>query len=111
MGWDAWLVDDRGHTEGDWNYTYNTGPMIYDALDRAGISLDEHRNLWNYLQGKTGAEGGFVLAAIVRELEADPDHYRAMNPPNGWGDYEGILKVLTDMRNSVPEWPTTWHTC
>ena len=27
-------------------------------------------------------------------MEADPETYRAMNPPNGWGDYEGALAYL-----------------
>jgi hypothetical protein len=32
-----------------------------------------------------------------------------MSPSNGWGDYDGFVKVLTSMRDAVPEWPTTWR--
>lgn len=131
MSWDAWLTDDRGHSEGEWNYTHNTSRMIYAVLDDAGVELAastrpcstydhetqewvSHPNghgtitWWDHLNGMSGPAGAAYLDTIVRGLEADPDRFRAMNPENGWGDYEGVLKVLTEMRNAVPEWPTEW---
>ena len=39
MSWNAYLTDDRGHTEGDWNYTHNCSGMIYAVLDDAGVEL------------------------------------------------------------------------
>lgn len=131
MSWDAWLFDDRGHSEGEWNYTHNTSRMIYAVLEDAGIELaaetrpcvwfDEdgighdapegHGTIawYDHLNGMEGPQGAAFLHTIIRGLEADPARFRAMNPDNGWGDYDGLLKVLTDMRNAVPEWPTTWH--
>lgn len=131
MSWDAHLIDDRGHTEGDWNYTHNTSRMIYAVLADAGVELPadiracstydretetwtHHPNghgtvaWWDYLDGMTGPEGAAYLNVIIRGLEADPDRFRAMNPENGWGNYDDLVKLLTEMRNSVPEWPTTW---
>lgn len=131
MSWDAHLTDDRGHTEGDWNYTHNTSRMIYAVLEDAGIVLpadtrpcqwlDREKGQWHYapnghgsvpwwdhLDGMSGPDGAAYLHLIIRGLEADPERFRAMNPPNGWGDYEGLLKILTEMRDRVPEWPTTW---
>jgi len=35
-----------------------------------------------------------VLAAALADALAHPDDYRAMNPPNGWGDYEGFVEIL-----------------
>jgi hypothetical protein len=32
VSWDATLIDDRGHVEGDWNYTHNCNRMIAAAL-------------------------------------------------------------------------------
>jgi hypothetical protein len=58
---------------------------------------------------KSGSEGAALLDHVVRRLEADPGTYTAMNPSNGWGDYDGLLDVLRDMRRSVPEWPTLWE--
>ena len=31
MSWDAFLIDDRGHVEGDWNYTHNINKMVHEA--------------------------------------------------------------------------------
>ena len=109
MGWWAHLTDDRGHTEGDWNYTHNCAVMAWVALDTAGQPVPEGESWWMKLSGLPGPEGAAYLHTIVRELETDPDRYRAMNPSNGWGDYDSFLATLVDMRNAVPEWPTTWH--
>lgn len=29
-------------------------------------------------------------------LKSDPDTFKRLNPPNGWGDYEGFVKVVSD---------------
>ena len=115
MSWDAWLTDDRGHTEGDWNFTHNTSCMIYavlkDALGELPPDPEESGTTvrwWEHLNGMSGPEGAAYLHAIITGLEADPDRFRAMNPENGWGNYDDLVKVLRDMRDRVPEWPTTW---
>lgn len=105
MSWDAYLIDDRGHTEGVWNYTYNTTPMVRAAAAAAGIDFDGFQHS---LHGMTGSEGGVVLTALIREMEANPARYEAMNPPNGWGSYEGILETMRSMVAAIPEWPTKW---
>lgn len=134
MSWDAWLTDDRGHSEGSWNYTHNTNCMAKIAAEEAGVqfpadtrecwaapcgpdgSLTHYPHgkgtvsWWDHLDGMSGPDGAAYLHVIVRELERCPDRYRALNPPNGWGDYDGLLKTLTDMRDAVPEWPTQWAT-
>lgn len=118
MSWDASLHDDRGHCEGDWNYTHNCSRMIYAVLEDEGIELGERLmgfpermlpcSWYDRLNGATGPDGAAYLDTIVRGLEADPERFRAMNPENGWGDYDSLLKTLTDMRDRVPEWPTEW---
>lgn len=65
---------------------------------------------WDLLNDKTGPEGAELLDHIVRGLESDPDRFEKMNPDNGWGDYNSLVEVLKDMRDRVPEWPTTWRT-
>jgi hypothetical protein len=125
MGWNAWLTDDHGGcTQGEWNYTHNTNGMIAAALE-ANTRLKVARQTglligpgilgaaigptwWRLLDGKSGPEGAHLLFDIVAGLERDPDRFRDMNPPNGWGDYDSLLDVLRDMRDRVPEWPTTW---
>jgi len=105
MGWDAYLHDDRGHQEGDWNYTFNTSRMVYAVLEDEGYEYEE-RNWFSHLDGMTGAEGAEFLGMIIRGMEADPDRFRALNPENGWGDYDTFLKEMH--HESLKEWPTVW---
>lgn len=112
MSWDACLIDDRGHVEGDWNYTHNCNVMANAAMDAAGIErlVVDGRPVswWRHIAGMTGPDGASVLHAIIGQFDADPDWFRAMNPENGWGDFDSFRAVLVEMRNRVPEWPTRW---
>ncbi|MEO3856157.1 hypothetical protein [Acrocarpospora sp. B8E8] len=90
MSYDVWLEIDTGH--GEWqevveigNYTMNVFPMWADALN--GMSLREYHHA-------LCSEAAGPLADGVKRMEADPEKYRAMNPSNGWGDYEGALNYL-----------------
>jgi hypothetical protein len=62
------------------------------------------------LDGMSGKQGREYLLTIIAGLEADPGRYRAMNPDNGWGDYDSLLRVLREMADAVPDWPTAWST-
>jgi len=84
MSWDA---DFDGRS---WNYTHNTNRMIRD------IDPD----WWDSLDGLSGAEGSALLGKIITGLESDPERFRAMNPENGWGDYDSLLGVLREMKRA-----------
>ena len=102
MGWYAYLKDDRGHEEGEWNYTSNCNQMAQTTLPEGS---DHWLDLLNDSDGPTGAK---LLDGIIRAILSDPQRFEAMNPDNGWGDRQSFLRVLTEMRNSVPERPTVW---
>lgn len=129
MGWNVHLTDDRGHEEGSWSFTHNCNGMANatltaDELREGGIrwwtsrdrpdivarlEAGEMRGSWWYcLDAMPGPAGAAFLDRIIRGLEADPERFRALNPGNGWGDFDSFVKVLTGMRDAVPEWPTTW---
>lgn len=125
MSWAAYLTDDRGHSEGEWGYTHNTNGMIEACLDPNEVDSTAERPpfwvklgnttmgrgaWWDLLDGKAGATGAELLDHVIRGLEADPERFRAMNPDNGWGNYDRLLEELRSMRDAVPEWPTTWTT-
>lgn len=116
MSWNAYLTDDRGHTEGDWNYTHNCNGManavLYDGYEPqpvfAEVFQPKRESWWKVLDGMTGPEGAALLDRIIKGIDADRPRFEAMNPDNGWGDVDSFVKVLTEMRDAVPEWPTTW---
>ena len=67
----------------DRNYTSNVSAM----WRHAGVELlDFH--------GRPARKLTPHLAAAIEQMEANPETYRAMNPENGWGDYEGCLDFL-----------------
>jgi hypothetical protein len=49
---------------------------------------------WKELIGAPATETGGMLTSVADELRRHPDKYRAMNPPNGWGNYEGAIAFL-----------------
>lgn len=104
MSWDAYIGGQS------WNYTHNTNGMIAAAYmaaagedtPQAGGSLGPMIGpaWWQRLEGMTGAEGAQYLGQIIAGLTSDPALFRAMNPANEWGSYDGLLRVLRDMRNA-----------
>lgn len=91
MSYDIRLTIDTGGSEpatvwDGWNYTSNIAPM----WRHAGADLAE-------FHGKKAGECAPLLAAAIERMEADPETYLAMNPPNGWGSYEGLLRALRDL--------------
>lgn len=78
----------------DLNITYNLSPM-WRACD------------WDFhdLEGRTGADIGEGVAHVVQKLKADPDKFRAMNPPNLWGTYEQCLDVFEKLLAAIKDWP------
>jgi hypothetical protein len=42
----------------------------------------------------------------IKKLEANPDKYKALNPPNGWGSYEDFVpfcKVVLEICREYPD--------
>jgi hypothetical protein len=102
----SWDADFGGQS---WNYTHNTSCMIYAVLTDAGIELAEKEAWWQRLSGMPGPMGAQFLTVIIDGLEGQPERFRAMNPPNGWGSYDGLLATLIEMRDAaLTEVPDEW---
>lgn len=41
----------------------------------------------------------------LAELLANPEQFKAFNPSNGWGDYAGLVKFVTDYLDACERWP------
>jgi len=82
------------------NYTSNVSGMWTEAL---GHRLGD-------LKDKTAGDCIDALKQAVDAMEADPAKYRAMNPANGWGDYEGALDYLRRLWVACASYPkaTIW---
>ncbi|MGH3795966.1 MAG: hypothetical protein ACRDSP_13875 [Pseudonocardiaceae bacterium] len=70
----------------DRNMTSNVAPMWREA----GADLAE-------FDGRAAAEVLPVLRTAIAAMEDDPAVYEAMNPANGWGDYDSCLEFLREL--------------
>jgi hypothetical protein len=109
MSYDISFDIDAGGTEpveigGERNYTSNVSGMWAEAL--GGRRLSELKD-WRCLDAIP------LLKGAVEHMRAQPDHYRKMNPENGWGDYEGALETLQWLLDSCRRHPLAciriWH--
>ena len=84
----------------DRNITHNLGKMAAEAgLYEAMWRPDE--------QGWTHAHDLIrPLRDGLAALQASPDHYKAFNPENGWGDYEGLLDFAASYLAACMKWPS-----
>lgn len=82
MGWDIEIA----HNEV--NYTHNINPMIREA----GIPNWPYEFLDNVGFAKNMIE---PLTLTLDNFSKDPEKYRAMNPKNGWGDFDSLQITLT----------------
>lgn len=99
MSWSLHLGDDSP-VDG---CTYNLTPMfaLSGVIDGTTRELD----------GLYGREiAGKAEAAVVRAVRY-PQAFQALNPDNGWGDYDGFLEVLLRLWRSAVQHPSdkaTW---
>lgn len=72
----------------DANITHNLAGMAKEA----GVYLA----MWqpDEIGISTAAELAEILETGLAKLEAEPERFRAMNPPNGWGSYEGLVQFV-----------------
>lgn len=46
-----------------------------------------------------------VLRRGLRMLLADPERFKKLNPENGWGDYDGLVKFVREYLDACTEHP------
>jgi hypothetical protein len=95
MSYDGWIMlrvseDDVHELEEIGNYTSNVSPMWTLALTEA---VGERTRLSD-TEGWSCERAAPVLARAVAVMGRDWEALRALEPSNGWGDYEGALKYL-----------------
>lgn len=81
------------------NITHNLGAMAREA----GVYLACWRpEEMGATKGKHLIE---PLRAGLSALRANPERFRAMNPENGWGDYDGLVAFVADYLAACEAYP------
>jgi microcompartment protein CcmK/EutM len=121
VSWDACLYIDVAGEKllvGEWNYTHNCNQMMASALEDVGAELEDHwlighmgKSWFKALNGRSGAVGAEVLKIIRDAFAKEPDRFRAMDPPNGWGNFNSVRWIIADMLAASRRFPSgTWWT-
>lgn len=81
------------------NITHNLAPMAKEA----GC----YQEMWrpDEVGIKTASEVLPALQAAAERLRANPDHFRKLNPKNGWGSYEDLLVTITEYLKACKQYP------
>lgn len=80
------------------NITYNLAPMYYKCID-----IDGGLKALNGMKCKDAIP---VLNRAIDDLIENKEEYEKLNPENGWGSYEGLLKSLKRLRIACLENPS-----
>lgn len=90
MSADVWIVSPPCVTCGrggdgdgtDLNITYNLSKMLYEA----GFIG------WGQVVGMNANAAGRHILGVLNGMAYDNEKWRAMNPENGWGDYDQCIQ-------------------
>ena len=101
MGWDIWLIHprdkDKPYEEQEFlhecNHTHNCNEMVRQA----GIPDWPYKFLDRVQEEGTARDMIGPIADVVRELIVNAPEYEAMNPENGWGSRESLLRTLSNL--------------
>lgn len=106
MSYDVTFEVPGDHVDGWRNYTSNVSPMWTKAM---GANLGDLIDQWGYRCANLLPH----LRLGIAVMKAYPEPFKAMNPSNGWGDYDGALGYLEWMAAMCCEWPdvkvTVWR--
>lgn len=103
MSYDVSLEADLGGGEAvslgllNENYTWNVYPIFRKALGEDGFS-----NKWDGLPASVAAER---CEQTIAAFDADPASYYALNPANGWGDFDGARRFIETIRAACRKAP------
>lgn len=114
MSLDLDLYHEASGFSAEFNITHNLTDMaaaagLTDMADAAGL----YQPLWRGLivEGDTTRQVTCARDLIgpildgLRAMFADPDRFRKLNPPNGWGSYDGFVTWLAKVLAACCECP------
>ena len=100
----------RRLTRSEWDERYpgvepvtydNSLPAVYHAnithnLGKMAAAAGIYEHLWRPDELGIRQAGELIepLRAGLSLLESDPEQFKEYNPPNGWGDYDGLVRFV-----------------
>lgn len=108
------------------NVTHNLGNMakaagIYKAIWRPYLLKCENEVFLTYKEEYKYEEKTEVLAKDIisllkkglKKMKNDPEKFKSLNPPNGWGVYEDFIYFVEEYLNACCKYPDaiidTWR--
>lgn len=100
MSLDVSLIATQPVAVYDNNITHNLNNMAGEVKLSNGITLYEV--LWRPEEHnlRFAEDISELLDEGFNILLSNPYHYRQFNPPNGWGDYDGLVDFVYKYRNA-----------
>ena len=97
MSLDVYLKAVRPTTIYSRNMTHNLNKMAGEA----GI----YEHLWRPDEIGVTKAGQLIepLRAGLALMLAEPERFKAFNPPNGWGSYDGLVEFVTEYIGACEE--------
>jgi hypothetical protein len=92
-----------GEARKDVVYSANVTHNLWKMAGEAGI----YQALWRpeEIGIKTAHDLIGFLSQGLAVLKSDPERFKAFNPANEWGDYEGLVQFTQDYLNACAKWP------
>jgi hypothetical protein len=106
------LLEERGFLRAAQCLRKHAGEVLYEAnithnLNTMAEAAGIYQALWR--PEEVGITHASQLVEPLSEglflLQSDPARFEVMNPSNGWGDYDGLVKFVADYLEAAKEHP------
>jgi hypothetical protein len=81
------------------NITHNLGKMAAEAGFYTPLWRPEETDV------VTAGQLGFHIEKGINELESNPEKYKPLSAPNGWGTYEQFIPWLKELLEACRQYP------
>lgn len=81
------------------NITHNLNKMANEACIYSMLWRPDEFNMFKACELIPHLEIG------LDKLKKDPDKFKALNPENGWGSYEGLVKFVEEYLEACRKYP------
>ena len=97
MSWDVKLKAKREIILFQTNITNNLHDMYYKCRDKE-LGLKK-------LNGLSSKKALPIVKRAIEDMIKNKEEYEKLNPSNGWGSYDGLLRDLRNLKESCEQIP------